>query len=95
MIAPLEKTVVGDGQRDITPPATTPCGPPRLRQEVDKTLTRAIKALELDRSNRQKEHFGAQDVSNARREGLIGNIEKQLQQKQAAEVLSTVRWSVR
>lgn len=53
-----------------------------------------IKALELKRSQMRKELFDAQDAIDAKREELIGNLEKQLQQRQETQKLFYIRWAL-
>lgn len=67
-----------------------------LPQSLQDKLTaqKEIKALERTRNNRRRELFDAQDAIDEQREGLIGNIEKQLKQRRAVQTLFTVRWEL-
>lgn len=54
-----------------------------------------IKALETERSKQRRALFDAQDEIDRRREQLISEIEKKLQQKVSSESLFSVRWLLR
>ena len=56
---------------------------------------KAIKALETTRSAKRRSLFDAQDDIDARRAGLIGEIEGRMEQKVENEALFTIRWSIR
>jgi len=51
-----------------------------------------IKALEVQRSQRRRSLFDAQDEVDKQREDLIANIEGKLTQKTALSRLFTIRW---
>ena len=53
-----------------------------------------VKALEVKRNARRRELFEAQDDIDKRRDGLISEIEAQLQQTTELRNLFTIRWSV-
>lgn len=55
---------------------------------------KAIKALEVTRSAKRRSLFDAQDDIDARRAGLIAEIEGRMEQKVGSEALFTIRWSV-
>lgn len=67
-----------------------------LTQSLQDKLTaqKEIKSLERTRNNRRRELFDAQDAIDDQREGLIGNIEKQLKQRRTVQILFTVRWKL-
>jgi hypothetical protein len=56
---------------------------------------KAIKALEATRSAKRRSLFDAQDDIDARRAGLIAEIEERMEQKVESETLFTLRWSIR
>ena len=56
---------------------------------------KAIKALEVTRSTKRRSLFEAQDDIDARRAGLIAEIEGRMEQKVESEPLFTLRWSIR
>ena len=55
---------------------------------------KAIRALEATRSVKRRSLFDAQDDIDARRAGLIAEIEGRMEQKVESETLFTVRWNV-
>ena len=55
---------------------------------------KAIKALEATRSTKRRSLFDAQDDIDARRAGLIAEIEGRMEQRVESEALFTLRWSV-
>lgn len=52
------------------------------------------KRAEARRTQKRRELYEAQDAIDARRDELIENIERQLEQSDRLESLFTVRWSV-
>jgi adenine-specific DNA-methyltransferase len=55
---------------------------------------KALKKAEARRTQKRRELYEAQDAIDARRDELIDNIERQLEQSDRLETLFTVRWSV-
>ncbi len=55
---------------------------------------KALKKAEARRTKKRRELYEAQDVIDARRDELIENIERQLEQSDKLETLFTVHWSV-
>ncbi len=51
-----------------------------------------MKALEARRNKKRRELLDAQDRIDEQRDELIGNIEQQLQQRDAIKPLFTLRW---
>jgi len=64
-----------------------------LRDKLEAQKT--IKSLESDRNAKRRDLFIAQDAIDAKREGLIGEIEKQLKQRHQVEPLFAVRWTIK
>jgi ERCC4-related helicase len=58
--------------------------------EAQKTL----KGLDEKRKKKRRDLFDAQDAIDQRRDGLITEIEKQLEQKISIQPLFTIRWSL-
>ncbi|MFZ4437547.1 MAG: SNF2-related protein [Syntrophales bacterium] len=54
-----------------------------------------IKALEAQRNQKRRSLFDAQDDVDRQREALIAKIEGKLQQKEATQLLFSVRWALR
>ena len=65
---------------------------PGLRDKLE--AQKAIKTLESERNRKRKELYEAQDAIDAKRDGLIGDIEKQLQQRQVVMPVFTIRWRI-
>ncbi|MGA2441044.1 MAG: SNF2-related protein [Tepidisphaeraceae bacterium] len=63
-----------------------------LRDKLEAQKT--IKSLESDRNTKRRDLFTAQDAIDAKRDGLIGGIEKQLGQRSAVASLFVVRWLI-
>lgn len=63
-----------------------------LRDKLEAQKT--IKSLESGRNQKRRDLFEAQDAIDLKRDGLIGDIEKQLKQKLAVTILFVVRWEV-
>lgn len=55
---------------------------------------RSLKKAEARRTQKRRELYDAQDSIDARRDELIENIERQLEQSDKLDSLFTVRWSV-
>ena len=55
---------------------------------------KALKKAEARRTQKRRELYDAQDAIDARRDDLIENIERQLEQSDKLETLVSVRWSV-
>jgi hypothetical protein len=55
---------------------------------------RSLKKAEARRTQKRRELYDAQDAIDARRDELIENIERQLEQSDRIDALFTVRWSV-
>lgn len=55
---------------------------------------RQVKALELQRNNKRRALFDAQDEIDLRREYLIGAIEGKLAQQTQNEALFTIHWKL-
>ena len=55
---------------------------------------RSLKKAEARRTQKRRELYDAQDAIDARRDELIENIERQLEQSDRIDTLFTVRWSV-
>ena len=53
-----------------------------------------LKSLESKRNQKRRELYNAQDQIDAQRDSLIGDIEKQLKQKQTFDPLFTIRWTL-
>jgi len=53
-----------------------------------------LKSLEAKRNQKRRELYDAQDQIDAQRDSLIGDIEKQLKQKQTFDPLFTIRWTL-
>lgn len=53
-----------------------------------------LKTAEAKRNQKRRELYDAQDQIDAQRDTLIGDIEKQLKQKQTFTPLFTIRWSL-
>jgi adenine-specific DNA-methyltransferase len=53
-----------------------------------------IKTLEKNRKTKRAEFYAEQDRIDTKRDDLIGNIEKQLNQQHSAAPLFTIRWTV-
>lgn len=62
--------------------------------EVKLEGQKVIKALEATRSTKRRSLFDAQDDIDARRTGLIAEIEGRMEQKVESEALFTLRWSI-
>ncbi len=73
------------------------------RRQIASTVTldeklaaqRALKGLEQQRNHKRRDLFEAQDQIDAKREELIGGIERQLAAKQEDQPLFVVRWTLR
>lgn len=63
-----------------------------LSEKLEKQKT--TRNLERTRNTKRRELFEAQDAIDERREGLISDIEKQLQQKLTERRIFSVRWSI-
>ncbi len=55
---------------------------------------RSLKKAEARRTQKRRELYEAQDAIDERRDELIENIERQLEQSDKLDTLFTVRWSV-
>jgi superfamily II DNA/RNA helicase len=55
---------------------------------------RNLKNLQATRNQKRKDLFAAQDEVEARRDGLIGNIEARMKQEQKSEAVFSVRWKL-
>lgn len=55
---------------------------------------RRIKALESERNNKRRSLFDEQDRIDARREELISDIERKMEQQTAMQSLFSIRWAV-
>ena len=55
---------------------------------------KSIKSLEATRTRKRKELFESQDNIDQQRDGLIAQIEQQMQQNHAATPLFTIRWTL-
>jgi superfamily II DNA or RNA helicase len=53
---------------------------------------RAVKALQTTRSQKRKDLFAAQDNIDARRDGLIADIEARMGQRRQVQAVFTIRW---
>lgn len=63
-----------------------------LRDKLE--AQKLMKTLESTRKTKRQELFVAQDAIDAKRDGLIGDIEKQLKQRQAVEPIYQVSWTI-
>ncbi|MBS1813878.1 MAG: DEAD/DEAH box helicase family protein [Acidobacteria bacterium] len=55
---------------------------------------RILKAFQGTRNEKRKDLFAAQDEVEARRDGLISEIEARMTKEQQSEVIFTIRWSL-
>ena len=65
-----------------------------LKLEEKIKLQRIIKDMEATRSEKRKTLFEAQDEIDARKEGLLKNIEGRLKQHLKEKNLFTIKWSL-
>ena len=63
-----------------------------LRDKLEAQKT--IKMLESARNDKRRALFDAQDAIDAKRDGLIADIEKQLTQRQSVTILFAIRWHI-
>lgn len=63
-----------------------------LRDKLESQ--KIIKALESERNRKRRDLFEAQDAIDAKRDGLIGDIEKQLKQRHTILPVFSVRWEL-
>jgi hypothetical protein len=55
---------------------------------------RTLKVFQATRNEKRKDLFAAQDEVEARRDGLISEIEARMTKEQQSEVIFTIRWSL-
>lgn len=65
-----------------------------LTLEVKLTGQKQVKALEVQRNQKRRSLFEAQDEVDRRRDELISEIEEKLEQKSELQCLFTIRWSL-
>ena len=65
---------------------------PSLQEKLEHQ--RRLKELDTERRTKRKRLFEAHDEIDAKRDGLIGDIEQRLQQKVSFDPLMTIRWAI-
>jgi adenine-specific DNA-methyltransferase len=65
---------------------------PTLQEKLEHQ--KRLKELDTERRSKRKRLFEAQDEIDAKRDGLIGEIEQRLKQKVIFDPLMTIRWAV-
>jgi superfamily II DNA or RNA helicase len=65
---------------------------PSLQEKLEHQ--KRLKELDTERRTKRKRLFEAQDEIDAKRDGLIGDIEQRLKQRVSFDSLMTIRWTV-
>jgi hypothetical protein len=65
---------------------------PSLQEKLEHQ--KRLKELDTERRTKRKRLFEAQDEIDAKRDGLIGDIEQRLKQRVSFDPLMTIRWTV-
>ena len=65
-----------------------------LQLETKVKAQRGIKEMEKKRSEKRRSLFEAQDEIDNKKEGLLTDIERQLQQRVAMKILFTIQWKM-